>query len=218
MEDLHKYVQPSETIDSNHSLIRDKAADLTRGLTGNAEQAIRLFCFVRDGIKYNPYVELDLLDNYQASKTMNKMFGFCVEKAAVLAALARSIGIPSRLHLADIRNHLAPQKIVGMMGTNIFSYHGYTELFIGGRWIKATPAFDLKMCQENRFVPVEFDGTTDAIFSATDIDGKPHIEYVLDRGIFLDVPGKQIVHDWVKMYADGSRELYVSNMKALRSA
>ena len=31
------------------------------------------------------------------------------------------------------------------MGTNLFSCHGYTELYINGTWVKATPAFDLKV-------------------------------------------------------------------------
>jgi len=43
-------------------------------------------------------------------------------------------------------------------GTNLFTHHGYDELYIEGRWVKATPTMDLKMCQEEGIIPVEFDG------------------------------------------------------------
>lgn len=92
------------------------------------------------------------------------------------------------------------------MGTNLFSYHGYTELYIKGTWVKATPAFDLKMCQENRIIPVEFDGQNDAIFHSHNLDGKLHIEYVKDHGYREDVPVDEILAAWEKHYGLKAQE------------
>jgi hypothetical protein len=86
------------------------------------------------------------------------------------------------------------------MGTNLFSYHGYTELYIDGEWVKATPAFDLEMCRKNRIIPVEFDGQNDAILHSRNPDGKLHIEYIKDRGYREDVPVDEILAAWEKLY------------------
>ena len=52
----------------------------------------------------------------------------------VLAAAARVLGVPARLGFADVRNHLTSPRLREMMNTDVFAYHGYTELLIDGRW------------------------------------------------------------------------------------
>jgi len=206
MNAMGKYLRPSPTIDSDNEFIRQKSADLTEGKGTVKDKAKSLFYWVRDDIKYNPVVPLEIFEDYRASKTLKRGEGFCVEKAAVLAAFARAAGIPARLHLADIRNHLVSKRLLQVMGTNLFSYHGYTELYIGGKWVKATPAFDLKMCQTNRIIPVEFDGQNDAIFHSHNLDGKLQIEYVADHGCRLDVPIDEIITAWNKYYGTSALE------------
>jgi len=206
MNDIEMYLRPSPTIDSDNDSIKQKAVALTKSEQTAADKAKRLFYWVRDIIKYNPLVPLEIFEDYRASKTLKRGEGFCVEKAAVLAALARAVGIPARLHLADIRNHLVSDRLREVMGTNLFSYHGYTELYINGTWIKATPAFDLKMCQANRIVPVEFDGKNDAIFHSHNLDGQLHIEYVADHGCRVDVPVDEIIAAWEQHYGLKAQE------------
>ena len=206
MNDIERYLRSSPTIDSDNDSIKQKAVALTKSEQTAADKAKRLFYWVRDIIKYNPLVPLEIFEDYRASKTLKRGEGFCVEKAAVLAALARAVGIPARLHLADIRNHLVSDRLREVMGTNLFSYHGYTELYINGTWIKATPAFDLKMCQANRIVPVEFDGKNDAIFHSHNLDGQLHIEYVADHGCRVDVPVDEIIAAWEQHYGLKAQE------------
>ncbi len=206
MNDIEKYLRPSLTIDSDNESIRQKSADLTAGKETTEDKAISLFYWVRDDIKYDPLVPLEIFEDYRASKTLKRGEGFCVEKAAVLAALARAVGIPARLHYADIRNYLVSERLRQVMGTNLFSYHGYTELYIGGKWTKATPAFDLKMCQANRIIAVDFDGKNDAIFHSHNPDGKLHIEYVADHGCRMDVPVEEIIVAWNKHYGIAAQE------------
>jgi len=136
----------------------------------------------------------------------------------LLVALARATGIPSQLHFADIRNHLASSKAVEMMGTNLFRFHGYIEFHLEGKWIKATPAFDLETCQENKWVPVEFDGTRDAILHTHSTEDKLHIEYILDRGCYDDLPIDEILNSWENDYGLGSNLEHWNNLIAEEKA
>ncbi len=208
MREMERYLRPTPTIDCGNDSIKRKAENLSKGQQGVAGKAKSLFYFVRDEIEYTPLVPLDLFEHYQASKTLERGKGFCVEKAALLAAFARAVGIPARLHLADIRNHLVPDRLKELMGTDLFSYHGYSELYIEGKWVKATPAFDLRMCQKNRIIPVEFDGKNDAMFHSHNLDGKLHIEYVQDHGHYVDVPVDEILAAWAKVYKMESTEQF----------
>jgi transglutaminase-like putative cysteine protease len=200
MDRMERYLRPTAGIDSDHPSIKGKAQSLIKDKREAAGKARSLFYWVRDEIKYNPFLTLEFSGSFQASKTLERGQGFCIEKAAVLAAFARAVGIPARLHFADIWNHLVSGRLLKVMGTNLFSYHGYTELYIDGKWIKATPAFDLKMCHKNRIIPVEFDGKSDAILHSHNSDGKLHIEYVKDRGCREDVPVDEILAAWDKYY------------------
>ena len=188
MDPMKRYLRPTPTFDCDNESIKGKAQDLSAGQEKVADKAKSLFYFVRDEIKYNIYVLSDLPEYYRASRVLEVGEGFCIQKAVLLATLARAVGIPARLHLAAIRNHLMPDKLKELMGTNLFPSHGYAELYIEGKWVKATPAFDLKMCQQNGIIPVEFDGKNDAMFHSHDLDGKLHIEYIQDHGHFDDLP------------------------------
>jgi hypothetical protein len=104
------------------------------------------------------------------------------------------------MHLADIRNYLVSENLRELMGTNLFACHGYAELLLDGKWVKATPAFDLDMCRENNIRPVEFDAEEDAVFHSHNLDGELHIEYVKDHGHFVDVPIENILETWQETY------------------
>lgn len=203
---MEDYLRPTATIDCDNQSITEQALSLTKGVDDTPGKAKKLFYWVRDEIKYNPLVPLEIFQSYRASETVKRGEGFCVEKAAVLAALARAAGIPARLHFADIRNHLVSKRLLSIMGTNLFSYHGYTELYIDGNWVKATPAFDLKMCLEHRIIPVEFDGRGHALLHSHNSDAKLHIEYVADHGHRADVPVGEILAAWAQCYGTEARD------------
>jgi len=188
MEELERYLRPTFAIDSDNQLVRGKAWDLTKGQEDPADRAKSLFYFVRDQIKYNVYVPFHLLEHYKASTILEKGEGYCVQKAVLMAALARAIDIPARLGFADIINHLLPEKFLEIYGTNLLVYHGFTELHLNDIWIRVTPTFDVDMCRKHRIIPVDFDGKTDARFHQVSQDGKLHIEYVTYHGSFEDLP------------------------------
>ncbi len=187
------YLRPTPTIDCDNLLIREKAQEICRDQHEVSDKAKYLFYFVRDEIKYNLYVPSDKPEYFKASRILQERNGFCIQKAVLLIALARAMGIPARLHIIAIRNHLVPDKLQQLMRGNLFPTHGYSELYIEERWIKVAPTFDLGLCQKNRFVIVEFDGKHDAMLPAYNQDGKKHIEYVQDRGHYDDLPFNDII-------------------------
>lgn len=193
---MEQYLKPTPIIDCDARTIQEKAQQLTRGQGEVTEKVRTLFYFVRDGIKYNPYLPRHLVEHFRASETLARGEGFCIQKAVLLVALSRAVGIPSRLGFAILRNHLLPEKLAEILETNVIPDHGYAELYLNGKWVKATPAFDLEMCQKNRIIPVEFDGKKDARFHPYTQDSRLHIEYVLDRGPYDDVPLDE-VRQWV---------------------
>ncbi|HET9063412.1 MAG TPA: transglutaminase family protein [Candidatus Binatia bacterium] len=194
------YLQATHFLDAEHPAIRAFAADAVGGATDSIEAAVRLYYAVRDGLRYDPYsVELSP-DGLVASNVLARGRGYCVAKAGVLAAAARAIAIPSRLGFADVRNHLATPRLLEMMGTDIFYYHGYTELRLENRWVKATPAFNVQLCERFGVEPLEFDGRADSIFHPYDTGGRRHMEYVHDRGTRDDMPIEELREAMTKFY------------------
>jgi transglutaminase-like putative cysteine protease len=197
MKKADEYLKPTDIIDCDDVMIQEKAKEVTMGQEEVVEKARSLFHFVRDEIKYNPFLPRYLPEHFRASNTLVRGEGFCVQKAVLLVALSRAVGIPARLGFAVIRNHLLPEKVAEMLMTNVLPDHGYTELNINGIWVKATPALDIETCQKNRIIPVDFDGRNDAKFRSHNQDGKLHIEYLFDRGPYEDVPLIEI-REWLR--------------------
>ena len=87
--------------------------------------------------------------------------GFCVGKAAVLAACCRAVGIPARVGYADVRNHMTSPRLHALTQTDVFYWHSYADIRLNGTWVKATPAFDRELCARIGIPPLEFDGRSD---------------------------------------------------------
>lgn len=184
-------------IDRDHPVIRAYAEPLSGD---QRERAIKAFNMVRDGIFYDPYSISFVPEKMTASACLTRGRGFCVHKAVLLTAVARAAGVPTRVGFADVRNHLASQKLLDMMKTDLFIYHGYVEFFLDGVWIKATPAFNRSMCEKFGVLPLEFDGFNDSLFHPFDQEGREHMEYVNDHGTFSDLPLDRIRHDFSVVY------------------
>lgn len=175
-----------------------------------------LYYAVRDAVRYNPFLDFSQDDSFRGSVCLAKGEGFCIGKAALLAACARAVGIPARVGFADVKNHLTTPRLAEHMGgSDLFVYHGYTELWLEGQWVKATPAFNLELCRKFRVKPLEFDGRHDSIFHPFDVDERRHMEYLRDRGTYADVPVEEIKRVFRESYPglyklgkDASRESF----------
>lgn len=201
------HLEPTRFIDSDHPAIREFVAETIDSETTDRENAVALYYRVRDEIRYEPYRISFLPDDMKASAALDRENGFCVPKASLLAAAARAAGIPARIGFADVRNHLATEKLLAALGTDIFIWHGYTELYIDGKWVKATPAFNLTLCEKAGVKPLEFDGTEDSVFHEFDVAGNRHMEYIADHGTFDDVPLDILLRELRAFYPDWTADL-----------
>src|SRR5213592_1787003 len=196
---MTEYLEPGRYIDSAHPAVIRFSKQNSQGSVAR-ERAVSLYYAVRDQIRYNPFLDFSNAEVFRASSVLDAEQGFCVGKAALLAACVRAAGIPARVGFADVKNHLTTPKLAETMGTDLFVYHGYADLLLDGRWVKATPAFNLALCKRFRVKPLEFDGTTDSIFHAFDEDARRHMEYLRDRGRFADVPTAEIQQAFRETY------------------
>lgn len=188
MQPIAEYLEPTSIVDADHPNVVAFAQAKTSGLSSDRERAVALYYAVRDGIRYNPYGAALDEAGLRASNVLARGEQFCVPKAVLLCAACRAVGIPSRLGFADVRNHLASQRLLSLLGTDLFVFHGYTEMWLNERWVKATPTFNIELCEKFGVQPLEFDGVNDALFHPFDGAGKRHMEYVRYRGEFTDVP------------------------------
>jgi len=190
---------PSALIDSDHPAVVAFAREHARG-GSDRERAVELYYAVRDAFRYDPY-RVDLsAEGMRASTVIESGYGWCVPKAALLAAAARAVGIPARVGYADVRNHLSTERMRRIMRTDLFIWHGYTDLWLDQAWRKATPAFNLSLCERFGLLPLEFNGLDDSIYHPFDKAGNRHMEYVHQRGAFDDMPLATIVADFERVY------------------
>jgi len=200
--DPRAYLGPSRFIDSEHPSIRQLATTLVDPDAGDVANAITLYQRVRDGIRYNPYA-LDMSpDAFLASTTLAAGQGWCVPKGILLAALCRAAGIPARVGYADVRNHLSTERLRATMKTDVFYYHGYTSIYLNERWVKATPAFNIELCEKFGLKPLEFNGLEDSLYHAFDVAGNRHMEYISDRGEYPDLPYEDMLVVFKQHYGD----------------
>jgi transglutaminase-like putative cysteine protease len=192
-------LKATPAINSDHPAIAAFSQAHARGDNAR-ERAVSLYLAVRDQVRYDPY-RIDLSDaGMTASTVLAQGFGWCVPKAVLLAAVARAAGIPARLGFADVKNHLSTEKLRQTMQTDVFAWHGYTELWIEGAWRKATPAFNIELCDKFGLLPLEFDGLNDSLYHAFDRAGRQHMEYVNEHGSFDDLPMAQIRAVFAEVY------------------
>ena len=186
-------------IDSTHLAVQAFAREHGQGATVR-EQAVSLYMATRDGFRYDPY-RIDLsVQGMRASSVLALGCGWCVTKAALLAAACRAMGIPARLGFADVRNHLSTERLRQTMQTDVFIWHGYTDIYIDNQWRKATPAFNIELCDRFGLLPLDFNGLEDSVYHPFDRAGNRHMEYVRQRGVFEDMPLGRIVADFRTVY------------------
>ena len=199
-------LQSGEYVDSGAPEVIAFSRRVCGDAADDIAKAVRLYYAVRDDIVYTPYCDFRSPETFRASACLSRGAGFCVAKAALLAAAARAVGIPARVGFADVRNHLTTPKLRRLMGTDTFLYHGYTELYLDGKWVKATPAFDRRLCEKFGVRPLEFDGRADSLFHPYDVDGRRHMEYIRDRGPATDVPVDEILEVFTRSYPNLATE------------
>jgi transglutaminase-like putative cysteine protease len=195
-----EYLSPGRFVDSASPQIVAFARAASAGAKDAADAVLRLYGAVRDDILYDAYVDWTDPEVFRASAVLAKKRGFCVGKACLLAAAARVLGVPSRLGFADVKNHMTSPRLYERMKTDVFRWHAYCDLYLFGKWVKATPAFNASLCERLGVKALEFDGRKDSLFQPLDRAGRKHMEYVRDRDTFADVPFETILADFRANY------------------
>lgn len=188
------YLAPTHFIDSDNPSVAAYAQSKVKHGQTPTEQAVALYCAVRDEILYDPYHLVLKPEVISASLTLQRGRGYCIEKSLLLAACGRALGIPSRLGFSIVRNHIATQKFIDMLRTDKFVFHGYNEFLLNGQWVKCTPAFNKTLCEKFNVQPLEFDGVNDSVFHEFE-GGKQFMEYLHEYGQFDDLPYELFVHE-----------------------
>jgi transglutaminase-like putative cysteine protease len=201
------YLAAAEYIDSDHPAIEAFVPTVVAFDMPPAEKARRLYVATRE-MRYDPDLDFDDPETYRASSVLLARAGYCVGKAALFAALCRAAGIPARVAFGDVTNHLASERLREKMGTNYFHWHGFTEVLLGDRWVKASPTFNSTLCSRFGVAPLDFDGRSDALLQAFDGAGRTFMKYEVLHGAFHDVPAKFLAAEMARRYP---------NMKASRS-
>jgi len=196
-----QHLQSTPIIESDHALVKAFVNKHVRGSSNPKEQAVSLYYAVRDEIRYNPYKFELSVNGLKASTTLAVGEAWCVPKAALLAACCRAMGIPARVGFADVRNHLSTKRMREQMKTDVFHWHGYTTIYLGGYWVKAKPAFNIELCEKFRLRALDFDGRNDSIYHPFDLDGNKHMDYILFRGEFNDVPLREMCESFKGLYS-----------------
>jgi len=195
-----QWLATTEFLDHNNAGVIRFAKEAVGDAETDRDKAVRLFYAVRDGYWYDPYSSERTREAFKASNIVHDQRSWCVPKSILLTAAARAVGVPARLGFADVRNHLQSEKLKEKMGTDLFVFHGYSEFLLEDRWVKASAAFNLELCERFSTLPLEFDGTRDALLHSFDAAGNRHMEYVNERGSYDDFPYDEMTAAFEEIY------------------
>lgn len=182
------YLESSYFFDFDHESIQELIRAYQDDTLSDTEKTIALYRKVRDGWKYDPYHISLAKEAYRSSQIAQKPTGNCVEKSILLIAGLRALGIPARLHLGKVKNHIAVERLTEKFGSNELTPHGMVNVYLKGKWLKMSPAFNASLCAKLNVAPLEFDGENHSFLQAFNSEGTQFMEYLDDYGHFEDVP------------------------------
>ncbi len=177
--------------EADHREIRGLARQLTQACQSDVEKAVTLFHWVRDQIEYRLG-----LHKHTASETLAHQWGSCSNKANLLVALMRALGIPAGFHLLEVktREYFGPLTLPAFCPfVSHRSLHVFCALYLQGQWVRCDPTDDARLSESTLHLSpqsrkVEFDGTRDAMLNLTpehilSDDGAllPHIDHVFAK-------------------------------------
>ncbi len=200
MEKSDPYLQETYYFDFSDNAIQE----LVEGLKSlpTHEQIGELFIKIRDGWRYNPFVIYMSKEKYKASFIVSNQEGHCIDKSSLFIAGLRALGIPARLRLAKVVNHIAAEGLTDKLGTHYIAPHGIAEVYVNGHWLKASTAFNQTLCEKFNVDALYFDGTVDAMLQPYNRNDQQYMEYVEDYGHFKDVPYEFILETFKTQYPD----------------
>ncbi|MEZ4937551.1 MAG: transglutaminase family protein [Crocinitomicaceae bacterium] len=187
---MRAYLKETDFFNFSHPEIQDFIAEFEEVKYSNNPRkiAVDLYLKIRDYFLYDPF-NLDITrEGLTFSNVLKKRRAWCVEKAGLMVCCARALNIPARPGYAIVRNHLENEKLENVLQSDLIVFHGYADLYLNGKWVKCTPAFDKRVCRISGVDPLEWDGENDSLFQEHDKKSQRFMEYVHYYGEFEDVP------------------------------
>ncbi|MBT8233889.1 MAG: transglutaminase family protein [Saprospiraceae bacterium] len=195
-----KYLSETYYLDFSHPNIQEIIKSIDHDNENQMSVLTNVFLKVREEWKYNPYhINLNQ-QSFKASQIAQLDQGHCIDKSTLLIACLRALGIPARIHLAKVKNHIAVEKLVEKFGTNELTPHGYVGVFINEKWMKISPAFNQSLCDKFNVEVLGVNENEDAIFQQYNNDGNQFMEYLEDYGHFDDIPFNFIINNLNQNY------------------
>lgn len=162
------YLIPSRFCNPDDPLVEFVAQELTKGRLTPEAKTIKLFEWVQNHIKYTVGIY-----RHQASETLQRRHGSCTNKANLLVAFLRSVGIESafRYYRVDTQKYFGPlcsRRLTQFMSRN--SVHFFAAAKLGGTWIDLDPTDDDLISRGGSHMnppckKVHFDGVTPALLN-----------------------------------------------------
>jgi hypothetical protein len=194
-----EFLGPTQFVESTHPAIVARVRELGLSALSPRARAARLFEHVRTEVRYE-FMARFQREEYLASNILANNQGFCVQKAVLLASLARAADLPAAIVLCDMRDHALPEKVVRSLGTDVMHHPGLNALHVDGAWLMVDASLDPKFLDKKRYPRVAFDGTADALLPAHTIDGARAAEYLTFHGRFADLPFEQTTQAFIAGY------------------
>jgi len=207
------YLSATYYYDYEHPNIQEIIQPFLTDVLTPKEKAVQLYLKIRDGWRYNAGYISFKKENYKASHIVQKKDGHCIDKSIMLVTCLRGVGIPARIHLAKVKNHIAVERLIEKFGTNELTPHGMVNMLLDGEWLKASPAFNAELCAKCNVAPLDFDGTQDSIFQEYNNEGKEFMEYLEDYGHFEDFPFDFVTQNLLEHYPKLKDYLHQNEIK-----
>lgn len=125
------FLQSVQSIEWNASMKAiEKAAQLTAGMTKVEDKVKAIYQYVVANYTYDydkiPSLTSDYLPDVEATFEAGK--GICYDYSSLMAAMLRSVGVPT--------------KLVKGYTPNAVGYHAWNEIYLNGKWIVVDATYD----------------------------------------------------------------------------
>lgn len=200
MQNLENKLKETDILDYNSEIIQRHLQKATHTETTTQGKLIAWYLYVRDTWTYDPFTIYLNREKYVTSDIAQRKSAHCIDKSLIFISGARSMGIPARLHLAKVKNHIAAERIIQKVGTDELAPHGYVDIYFNNKWTKASPIFDKNLCKYLNVDPLDYDGNEDSIFQEYAKDGGRFMEYLEDYGSYDDLPLQRIKEIMMDVY------------------
>lgn len=164
---MEPFLMETRYCDVSHPDIQELALRLTAGVGEPVARARAIFEWVRDQVFY--VIPHDW--SQKASETLASRMGSCTNKANLLVAMARAVGIPAAYEVLRVRgkHYLGPVWIPMLQDVcDESACRVRAALFLDGRWMKCDPTNDSELTEAIGHLnppsgQAVFDGVNDAL-------------------------------------------------------